>query len=301
LQKYHVPKSSRFRLAETVSPRVDTPFGFSLVCDWFFRLRAFFWNCLPGELMMRCLPCGVLAVAAAVGIASAARAADIPARAPAYAAPGLVAPFSWNGFYLGAQAGGTWGRSESVDNPDRIANRTWNTTRDTFTAQTSGLAGGVQAGHNWQWNTLVAGIEGDIGYLGFRGSKASSVSSDTIVSADGGAYGTLRGRLGVAWDRALLYGTGGLIVANVKASVDDNARSPGGGLMNSPHTGTQAGWTAGAGFEYAFGNRWSMKAEWLYFDLGTETVAGPSVNSTPIRFTIKNTGSIALVGLNFKL
>jgi outer membrane immunogenic protein len=192
-------------------------------------------------------------------------------------------------------------RSKAVDNPDAIADRTWNATGDSFTAHTSGFAGGFQAGYNWQWNTLVAGIEGDIGYLGFRGSKASSISSDTIVSGDGGAYGTLRGRLGVAWDRVLLYGTGGLIVADVKAGVDDNALSPDPGLMNSPRTGTQAGWIAGAGLEYALGNRWSMKAEWLYFDLGTETLAGPSVNSSPIRFTIRNTGSIALIGLNYRL
>ncbi len=250
---------------------------------------------------MRYLTSGFLAAAAAMGMDSSAFAADLPARAPAYTAPVAVAPFSWTGFYLGAQAGGTWGRSKAVDNPDVLPNRTWNGDGDTFTAKTSGFVGGVQAGYNWQWNTIVTGIEGDIGYLGFRGSQSSSLSSDTIVSADGGAYGTLRGRLGVAWDRVLLYGTGGLIVADVKASVDDNALNPGSGLMNSPRTGTQAGWTAGAGLEYALGNRWSVKAEWLYFDLGTKTVAGPSVNSTPIHFTIKNTGNIALIGLNYRL
>src|SRR6185312_12047858 len=88
----------------------------------------------------------------------------------------------------------------------------------------------------------------------------SSFKSDWLV--------TLRPRLGYAFDRLLLYATGGLAIANQKFSQSIVQ-------LNTPfvETGavsrTSTGWTAGAGAEYALDNRWSLKAEYLYVDLGS--------------------------------
>ena len=205
--------------------------------------------------------------------------------------------YNWNGFYAGVHLGGVWGNTNATDLSG------WNGTGNTFSAATSGFNGGAQLGYNLQMPStpLVVGIEGDIGYLGFRGSALSALavtqSSGTIVSSNGGVYGTVRGRLGVAWDQMLLYGTGGWMFANVKAQVADNVLAP---TIQTGSTGSQSGWTLGGGLEYALAGAmsgWTVKGEYLYFDLGTKTVSGTNTSGT-FSWDIKNTGNIARFGLN---
>ena len=79
--------------------------------------------------------------------------------------------------------------------------------------------------------------------------------------------GTLRARFGYSWNRVFLYGTGGLAFGNVKSSVlavtDDSD------VFAGSYSKVRFGWTAGAGVEYAFADRWSAKLEYLHFDLGS--------------------------------
>ena len=101
--------------------------------------------------------------------------------------------------------------------------------------------------------------------------------------------GTARGRLGYAMNDTMAYVTGGLAVGGAQAKAD----IPGPTVVGS---GTQVGWTAGAGIEHAFSNRLSGKIEYLYTDLGTLNIAGScSTNCfTKVQF------SEVRVGLNFK-
>ncbi len=240
-----------------------------------------------------------LAALATAAFTQSASAADMPAKAKAPKAP---VAYNWTGPYLGLHAGGVWGESRGTDVNG------WNAVGDTFTADTSGFNGGGQLGYNWQipQTAVVLGLEGDLGYLGAEGSRASALSSDTFVNADGGWYGTIRGRLGFAPGNGtwLFYGTGGVIFANVKATVQDNSVTPGGGILAThPDTGTQTGSIFGGGAEVALSGAWSgwsAKGEYLYYNLGTKRVNDTALAGGTFRFDIKNTGNIVRLGLNRK-
>jgi len=161
---------------------------------------------------------------------SRSSAADFPAT-PYYTAPAPLSAYSWAGPYLGATAGFEWG---SVDN-----SRT----------NPSGIAGGIEAGYNWQSGAFVFGGETDI---------QLSAADDTLSPFEFSNpwFGTLRGRAGVTLNNVLLFGTAGLAYGDIRA---DSA------LLSESHT--SIGWVAGGGVEVGFAPRWSAKAEWLYLDL----------------------------------
>jgi outer membrane immunogenic protein len=94
----------------------------------------------------------------------------------------------------------------------------------------------------------------------------------------------VRGRLGWAFDRVLIYGTGGLAWANVDYKVF--TQNTGNGVnahIDDDYTAT--GWTAGGGFAWAFDDNWSAGAEVLYVNLGKDTIKGNTNN-------FENTGEI---------
>jgi outer membrane immunogenic protein len=118
-----------------------------------------------------------------------------------------------------------------------------------------GLIGGT-VGYNWQFGQVVVGAEGDIDWSGIKGT--------TTVLCPGGCetrnkwLGTARGRVGFAFDRFLPYFTGGLAFGDINATLP---LLPGGSVSN-------AGWTVGAGVEVGVVSNVSIKAEYLYVDLG---------------------------------
>ena len=179
-----------------------------------------------------------------------ATAADIPARVPTRA-PAYVSAFNWTGFYLGINGGGAWGRTSWSD--PAPGNGSWNT---------SGWLAGGTAGYNWQaaGSSWVFGLEGDIDAANIRGTGNNP---DCAVLANCQTrttwLATVRGRAGHAWDRWLLFVSGGGAFGNIKASA---AGTP-------EETATRAGWTAGGGVEYAFSGPWTAKVEYLYVDLGS--------------------------------
>jgi outer membrane immunogenic protein len=180
--------------------------------------------------MKRLISCAVAVIAA--GWTATAQAADLPygSRAP-YTVNQPLNIYSWAGPYLGGNLGYAWG---SVDN-----NQT----------KPSGFAGGAQAGYNWQTGPWVFGVEGDIQATGAEDTFAPWKFSNPW-------FGTLRGRAGYALSNILFYGTAGLAFGELRGETF--------GLSESH---TNAGWTAGAGAEFAFAPNWSAKLEYLYVDL----------------------------------
>src|SRR5262249_52644394 len=88
-----------------------------------------------------------------------------------------------------------------------------------------------------------------------------------------GWFGTLRPRLGYAWDRTLVYATGGLAVAEITHSMRfvDNF-----GFTAQDHTTKQeAGWVVGGGVEQAFSAGWRPKLGDQCFPLGNEHYTAP--------------------------
>ena len=126
-----------------------------------------------------------------------------------------------------------------------------------------GFIGGIQAGYNWQLNTLVLGVETDIQYTDLKKSSTDLFYEETIESKINW-LGTTRARIGFTpIDTILLYATAGLAYGGVKASVTD--------YFSEDYTSskkTKLGYTLGLGAEYALNTDWSLKTEYLYANLG---------------------------------
>ena len=232
--------------------------------------------------------------AAVLALASGpALAADLPSRkAPppvAYVAPPPV--FTWTGFYVGLNAGA------AIDN----TRYGWSPFSPDYRPGGVAFTGGAQAGYNWQTGPLVLGVETDIAY---RGASGNSNNGFGALSMGAGYFGTARARLGYAIDRLLIYGTGGLAYG----SVNFPGAASGFGLGGAPHfltrldnPGTRLGWTAGAGVEYALTRNWSVKAEYLYVDLGRNSANYLDlVTGAPVALQARNSDHILRAGLNYR-
>jgi outer membrane immunogenic protein len=187
---------------------------------------------------------GVLALAGAVlnlAIGSA-NAADLPPRyAQPYKTPIYNPIFNWTGFYLGINGGGGWGQSQ------------WDNV-GTFSLS-GGLIGGT-IGYNWQFGQAVVGVEGDLDWSGIKGTTTAFCAPGCTTQNHW--LSTVRGRVGYAFDRILPYLTAGLAVGDINSTLPG---LPGG-------TADNAGWTVGAGVEFGVIANVTVKAEYLYVDLG---------------------------------
>ncbi len=194
---------------------------------------------------------------AVAALASGAQAADLGvARGPVAAA--VVAPvFNWTGFYLGGQIGGVWYNDRTTEFVTATGVLTGFS--QSFTA--SGITGGVHAGFNYQLNQFVLGLEADIEASGASGGYTNA-GFGTGTRFRSNWQGSLRGRAGFAVDRALFYVTGGLAVAQFRHGYFTPA-------VIENFTRTRAGWTIGAGVEYAFTPNWTARAEYRYSDYGS--------------------------------
>ena len=250
-----------------------------------------------------------------------ALAADLPSRTTAPAAPAYapaVPVFTWTGFYIGVNAGYNWSNNDlTLYSAPAYAGYI----PGKIKADSDGFTGGIQAGYNWQMNQFVLGIEGDWvwldsgktnsatvaypgGYPGGGGTGGASVTSAGKLGTDWLA--TLRGRVGYAMDRWMIYGTGGLAWANVKSSSALSASYVDAGgvsrvdLWEGKKDDTRFGWTIGAGVEYAITNNFTTKLEYLYYDLGTKNYAVIGGTLPAVSAKAKMDGSIVRAGLNYK-
>ncbi len=210
------------------------------------------------------------AAVAVLGFATAASAADLPARTYTKAPPPMVVVYNWTGLYAGVNVGGGWSSASS-----------------NF-GDASGIIGGGQIGYNWQpvGTPLVLGIEADI-----QGTSLKSSATDGALTGESKvpAFGTLRGRIGYAWDRFMVYGTGGWAFSNTKTSLS----GPGGSVSDEKWG---SGYTVGGGLEWAFAGPWSVKAEYLYVSANSVdlTLAGVTVSTGDYHY------NVARLGLNYR-
>lgn len=182
-------------------------------------------------------------IVALVALTSSGQAADIlPTKAPPMMAPAAVPAFSWTGFYIGANGGGGWGSSF------------WDSAGS---FNLSGALVGGTIGYNYQLGAAVLGVEGDGDWTDLTGT-GTTPGCPLGCTTSNSWLATARGRLGYAADRFMPYVTGGAAFGNINASTPGFA----GG------SATNAGWTVGGGIEYAISRNWSIKAEYLYVDLG---------------------------------
>ena len=169
--------------------------------------------------------------------------------APPPPPPPPLLPCLWLGPYVGANAGFQW-------------------TSNVGGLSTGGFTGGIQGGYNWQNGPFVYGVEADFNLSNAGGTFAGYQFSNPW-------FGTLRGRAGYVFNNVVfLYGTAGLAVGISTVTL--------GGLSD---TSVHAGWTIGAGAEFAlapfgFGPNWSAKVEYLYLGLSQSSVLPAPVSSS---------------------
>lgn len=200
---------------------------------------------------------------AALGMGGVACAADLPAYEPAPAVVSMKA-FSWNGGYVGVQGGYDWFRADNKVNGASVDTRP-----DGFTV-------GAFAGFNYQLqgSPVVVGVEADANYADAKDRRGTAAfGAPTTLRADLDWNGSVRGRLGYAFDRFLVYGAGGLALADR----DVRAR----GAVNGSDDKLAVGWTVGGGVEAALSDNVTARVEYRYSDFGTDSfsVAGSRVKS----------------------
>jgi len=222
-------------------------------------------------------------------------AADLPLRAPAP----VVAAFSWTGLYVGGNVG--WhGGSDSISttaNPVGFPPPANLDALSPTTLKPQGVTGGFQMGYNWQINSFVIGLEGDANWLGGTASRhlvfpgANPAAGSPMDNSSSGRFlATFRPRAGITFDRLFLYATGGVALGSIKTTdsfCNDGCANLSGpplfGGVSTPvsasGSATKVGWTAGAGAEWAITDTWSIKAEYLYVDLGSFDASIPGAQS----------------------
>ena len=190
-------------------------------------------------------------------------AADLPMRAPP-PAPVYIPAFSWSGIYIGVNGGYSFGTTTTVGSSGGLS--------------TNGFVAGGTFGGNFQAGMFVFGAEGDFDWDNIKGTPSPAVCPGCLETSNWLA--TVRGRVGVAWDRLLIYGTGGAAFQNLKFSTCCSS------AVTNP-----IGWTGGGGIEFAISPNWSVKAEYLFVDF----------NNKPTIVTIFSlTENVIRGGVNFR-
>jgi outer membrane immunogenic protein len=213
--------------------------------------------------------------------ATSAFAADLPRKAPIAPAP-VVQIFNWSGFYIGGHIGGAWSdRCLTVEGFGEVG-----------CSDSSGFLGGGQIGFNFQTaNNFVFGVEFSGSFADLNGDQTSgNLPGGWYFSSAGKSLLMLTGRAGIAFDRALLYVTGG--GAWSRNSVDFYN----GATVVSVDFDRQ-GWTIGAGLEYGFTPNWSIAFQYNYIDLGSKDVYFPNAD---LFGSVDQTVNMATLRLNYR-
>lgn len=242
--------------------------------------------------------CAAAAVLTAVAATPAAAQSDI----------------DWSGLYIGGTVGASWSDVSITTDATSTSpipappiflgelERVGSSDDDT------GFTGSLEAGIDWQSGSWVVGIETDIGWFDtgqvrdntFTISGTSSTAT-TQQKLETDWLWTLRPRLGYATGGWLFYGTAGLAMSNVKytATYSDNRVPPGSGAGSVDDTNT--GWAAGLGAAWAVSPGWSVKAEWLYADLGDVSARATTADGfVDIRSEAEVKANLIRLGIDYR-
>jgi outer membrane immunogenic protein len=256
-------------------------------------------------------------IAGASILATGAFAADLPTSAPP-PAPYIPPPppvFTWTGFYVGVNAGVSFNGTSS---PIFVPNGALAGAAGLFpsASNNTNFTGGGQIGYNYQVGQFVFGVEGDVDYLGqsnlngtFPTTDVGGAGSFALAGANRNqVFGTVRGRIGYAVDRALFYATGGVAFGGNSAPTSITFANSAGVVCATctytaqNHNADNVGGVVGGGVEYAFTPNWTGKVEYLHTFFNNQTItyangfAGQAFTTNGFKFDT----NIVRVGLNYK-
>ncbi|HEX4113794.1 MAG TPA: outer membrane protein, partial [Stellaceae bacterium] len=191
----------------------------------------------------------------------------------------------FNGPEIGIQGGYGWGTSsgDPGGNP-----------KLGYSFSPDGGMGGAHAGYNWQFGPWLLGLEGDAegGSISGNGAIGTSVYS---VHSNMDFDASIRGKLGFAFNRVLLYGTGGAAFGDVSTDYLNGV-----GAQFASSSGIRVGWTAGGGAEYAVTPNWDVGLEYRYTDLGHESATGSPAPRIVLTDSNQFTYSMVRLALSYR-
>jgi outer membrane immunogenic protein len=241
-----------------------------------------------------------LVLAAMVGIA----AVGLIDGGVGWAADMAVEPYNWSGCYVGAYVG--WAAANQWTSTDLNGFALGGVSRWDFSLGND-VIGGATLGCNWQANNwFVLGIEGEGGFLKVEGGAPQPLiivppgggfGSVSDAAKVGAGYGLIAGRVGVGFDRLLLYTKLGVALYDTAATVTD-ANTPGFVATGSK---SQTPFAVGGGIEYAMWDHWTGKAEYVLFDRGNSfNACGVLTGSTFCWKQDPSTVHTFKIGVNYK-
>ena len=303
--------------------------------------------------MRKSAPRALFAATALLLGSTALYAADMPVKAPP-----LPMQFSWAGGYIGLNAGAVLDRNDPgqlrltspgfvfIDPQGAFAGfptpffgipGAFSSVPIAHSRSGGSFIGGGQGGYNWQSGNIVYGVEGDVQVMRNRDTLSGQLLEFTPGVLPTGSYtrntfatyfidrqwqATFRGRVGYAWDRLLVYATGGLAVTSLKTGGNYTFQTligpalapfPGAPPQNFSAAGVGSsqdyiGVTFGGGVEYALSNNWSLGAEYRFADFGKQNVtlvtapaAGVLLPAMPVEMPVRLFSQQATVRLNYRL
>lgn len=234
----------------------------------------------------------------------------------------ICATTTWTGFYMGINGGYSWtnARTDILPLPEPTPPGDGNIQPTSLLFSISGGVLGGQIGYNWQlraYPQVYLGLETDMNWNSLKDSTTGdavgnaiehfTIFNDIISTTHKTTwFGTLRGRLGFSTSTSLLlFGTGGLAYGAMEevANVDFTINGYGNEQYPVTKSRTQTGWVAGGGIEWAPKQNWSVKLEYLYYDLGTiSEIVDPIIPNPPfqIKYTWINPVQLIRLGLNYQ-
>jgi len=219
--------------------------------------------------------CCARAVAAIIGLLAVT---ELAWGADLSTPPLAPVPYSWSGLYIGLNAGYTSAKVTETASGGGTAS-----------SNLPGGIGGFQIGANYQTGALVLGFEAD-----FDGTMTTKSVTGTGITGTAQIpwIGTLRGRVGYAFDRILLYVTAGGAATQLVSTVNVAGTT-------ASTTFTHGGWTAGGGLEAAITEDLSARVEYLYLDTGNINVA--QTGAPVVTVTGRVQDNLVRAGVNYRL